>query len=80
MGIDLRERTMKDTASSNAATPMTLKKLDDQASKDFWDYVQKSKQDWREQQPAWSRELERDEKVEVTADPTDASKPLACKS
>jgi hypothetical protein len=37
---------------------MTLKKLDDPASKDFWDYVEKSKQEWREQQPSWSRDLD----------------------
>ena len=39
---------------------MSLKKLDDPASKDFWDFVKKSTQDWRQQQPDWSRELERE--------------------
>jgi hypothetical protein len=38
---------------------MSLKKLDDPASKDFWDFVEKSTRDWRQQQPDWSRELER---------------------
>ena len=43
---------------------MSLKKLDDPASKDFWDFVKKSTQDWREQQPPWSRELERERRSE----------------
>lgn len=38
--------------------PITIKKLNDPISKDFWDYVEKSKQEWRDQQPSWSRELE----------------------
>jgi hypothetical protein len=49
---------MKDTCSSNTDTPMTIKKLDDNSSKAFWDYVEESKNDWREQQPSWSRDLE----------------------
>jgi len=49
---------MEDTGSFNKTRLMTLKRLDDPASKDFWDYVEKSKQEWREQQPAWSRELQ----------------------
>jgi len=53
--------TMEDTGSPTKAKPMTLKKLDDAASKDFWEYVEKSKQEWLEQQPSWSRELERRE-------------------
>lgn len=50
---------MKHTASAEPGNPMSLKKLDDAASKDFWDFVEKSTQDWRQQQPDWSRELER---------------------
>jgi hypothetical protein len=42
---------------------MSLKKLDDPASKDFWDFVEKSTQDWRHQQPDWSRELERERRA-----------------
>ena len=42
---------------------MSLKKLDDPASKDFWDFVEKSTEDWRQQQPAWSRELERERRT-----------------
>ncbi len=52
---------MKDTGSPSTVKPMTLKKLDDPASKDFWEYIEKSKQDWQEQQPSWSRELDRRE-------------------
>ena len=33
----------------------SLKKRDDVASKEFWDFVEKSTEDWRQQQPAWSR-------------------------
>jgi len=50
---------MEDTKPSKGAhETMSLKKLDDPASKDFWEYVEKSKQEWREQQPSWSRELQ----------------------
>ena len=52
---------MKDMSSSHAAKPMGIKNLDDTNSKAFWDYVEKSRQDWREQQPLWSRELEQRE-------------------
>jgi hypothetical protein len=39
---------------------MSLKKRDDPASKDFWDFVEKATDDWRQQQPDWSRELDRE--------------------
>jgi len=71
---------MKDTSSSKAATPMTLKKRDDQASRDFWDYVEKSKRDWQAQQPSWSRELEQRQERTAIEHPVDDRKPLACKS
>ena len=50
---------MKDT-TTKPGRRMSLKKLDDPAGKDFWDFVEKSTQDWRRQQPSWSRELERE--------------------
>jgi hypothetical protein len=49
---------MKHTTSAKPNKPMSLKKLADPASKAFWDFVEKSTEDWRQQQPAWSRELE----------------------
>jgi len=55
---------MKDTASAKPNQPMSLKKLDDPSSKAFWDFVEKSTEDWRQQQPAWSRELEREGRTE----------------
>lgn len=58
MGLELIVPTMKNKTDLKRLPAMSLKKLDDEASKDFWDFVQKSTKDWREQQPAWSRELE----------------------
>ncbi len=49
---------MKDNSSSNRDTPMTIKNLDDKNSNDFWTYVDESKNEWHEQQPSWSRDLE----------------------
>lgn len=49
---------MEDNNLSAQPTLMTIKKLDDPTSKDFWEYVEKSKQEWQEQQPSWSRELD----------------------
>jgi hypothetical protein len=58
-GLILNGDAMKDTESSSArATIMTLKNRDDQASREFWDYVEQSKKDWQAQRPSWSRELE----------------------
>ena len=51
---------MKHSPLAKPEKPMSLKKLDDPASKAFWDFVEKSTEDWRQQQPAWSRELERE--------------------
>jgi len=59
-GVDSVKRTMKHTNSAKPEKPVSLKKLDDPASKDFWDFVKKSTQEWRERQPDWSRELDRD--------------------
>lgn len=73
---------MEDTDLSTAQKPMSLKKLDDPASKDFWDYVEKSKQEWREQQPSWSRELEQRQSIETdnenTASVEPAGEPVIC--
>jgi hypothetical protein len=41
---------------------MTVKKLDDPTSKAFWEFVDKSRQEWKEQQPSWSKDLEQREK------------------
>lgn len=54
---------MKHTTSAKPNKPMSLKKLDDPASKAFWDFVEKSTEDWRQQQPAWSRELEHERRT-----------------
>jgi hypothetical protein len=54
---------MKHTTSAKPNKPMSLKKLADPASKAFWDFVEKSTEDWRQQQPAWSRELEREHRT-----------------
>lgn len=55
---------MKDTLPSKSVKPMSLKKLDDPASKDFWEFVHKSTQEWQDQQPSWSRELERERRAD----------------
>jgi hypothetical protein len=58
---------MKDTDSAATTdTNMTLKKLDDPTSRDFWEYIEKSKQDWREQRPSWSKDLD-DEREKKSA-------------
>lgn len=62
-GVDSVSPTMKYSACGKPVKTMSLKKLDDPASKDFWDFVQKSAQDWRQQQPDWSRELERERRA-----------------
>lgn len=56
---------MKDTSSAEAGKPMSLKRLDDPTSKDFWDFVERSTKDWRQQQPDWSRKLERENSTET---------------
>ena len=56
---------------------MTLKKLDDPESKAFWDYVEQSKQEWREQQPSWSRELEERKSEQVEEVRTSSQRPTA---
>jgi deoxycytidylate deaminase len=48
------------SAVSGEGKPMSFRKIDGPASKDFWDFVQKSTQEWRDQQPSWSREFERE--------------------
>lgn len=58
---------MKDKYIKKRKESVSLKKLDDPDSKDFWEFVEKSAEDWREQQPAWSRELDRPSKSEHLA-------------
>jgi hypothetical protein len=42
---------MKDTPSAKSEEPMSLRRLDDPASKDFWEFVKKSTEDWRQHNP-----------------------------
>lgn len=59
-----RSDVRKDTPSPSAAT-MTLKNLDDQDSKEFWDHVEKAKREWQASEPSWSR---RDDSKTSSAD------------
>ena len=65
---------MEDTGSSPSNRLMTLKKLDDPKSKDFWDFVERSKQEWSEQQPTWSRDLE--QRTTSSQQPSEEAQPV----
>lgn len=43
---------------------MSLKKLDDAASRDFWQFVERSSQTWRDHQPRWARDVEHERRSE----------------
>ena len=58
-GIDVMDN--KDHDSSLPQTqPMSLKNLDDRDSREFWEFIDKSVEEWRQQQPRWSREIQRE--------------------
>jgi hypothetical protein len=56
--------TNKTTSSSTEAKRMSLKKLDDDAGREFWTFVEKSTETWRTQQPRWAREVEHERRID----------------
>ena len=58
MWLTFWRRKNKTTTSSTEAKHMSLKKLDDDAGREFWTFVEKSTETWRTQQPRWAREVE----------------------
>jgi hypothetical protein len=50
---------MKDSVSSKA-DKMSLKKLDNDIDRAYWEAVEKAAREWRERQPTWSRDLDRE--------------------
>jgi len=53
---------------------MSLKKLENDTDRAYWESVEKAAKEWRERQPSWSRELER-ERPAKPADTNAASGP-----
>jgi hypothetical protein len=64
---------MKDTTSSPGAAAMTtIKKLDDEASRQFWDSVEEIKQGWQTERPSWYEEFEERKEHPTSAEASSA--------
>lgn len=62
---------MEYTSCGERTTIMTtLKKLDTEENRQYWEFIKKSAQEAREQRPAWARELEQKQAQEAESPKT----------
>lgn len=57
----------------------TIKKLDDEASRRFWNSVEEIKQSWQTQRPSWYEEFEERKEHRTASEPRVPPRAVTCR-